>query len=594
MSAWHNAASKRIKEVSLNAVNADATPDAPSGVPRSVRVPALALGAVGIAAGLIFLGWAYGAALRAPAFGMFHDDGIYAVTAKALATGRGYRIVSLPGEIAQTKYPFLFPALLAAVWRVFPRFPENLIWLKLVPLASTVAWGALAYRLFRAQTASKPVSMALTGLMTVAPWVLFLGTALLSETLFAALLTGALLLLGRLERANAATSTSGAGWRAVVGVALLSSAAFLTRTVGITLIATGVLVLLMQGRWRRLAAFTLICVGLCGPWVWWQAHQDSAALDIEPYYSRVNYQSWNILSFSTAQRFQILKQNLAGMALAPATLAGVPVGGCGPLLALAAGALVAAGFSLSLSRRPAALEIFVALYTGLVLCWAWPPVRFMAPLLPALLVYGYRGTRAACSGLKVSRRATRTALAAVALVFLVVGGWSLARLALAARDYGTLRIPGIAQDDWQETVRMFTWLRENSAPDAVLAGNLDPILYLYTGRKSIRGFVQNPYLLHYGADKEAWPLGSADQMLAALRSNQVRYLVCAPNASFREGPYLERLTGELRRDYPASFHLAYQSADGRYRIYAVALDASGDNLSHKPNFHSTLPLLGSN
>jgi hypothetical protein len=30
--------------------------------------------------------------------GLFHDDGIYAVVAKALSEGNGYRIISLPGE----------------------------------------------------------------------------------------------------------------------------------------------------------------------------------------------------------------------------------------------------------------------------------------------------------------------------------------------------------------------------------------------------------------------------------------------------------------------------------------------------------------
>src|SRR6266849_5220060 len=74
----------------------------------------------------------YIAAFRAQPVGLFHDDGIYAVTAKALAEGRGYRIISLPDQIPQTKYPILFPALLAGIWKLEPRFPENALWLKLV------------------------------------------------------------------------------------------------------------------------------------------------------------------------------------------------------------------------------------------------------------------------------------------------------------------------------------------------------------------------------------------------------------------------------------------------------------------------------
>jgi len=44
----------------------------------------------------------YYASLSAKQFGYPHDDSIYVTTAKALATGHGYRIISLPYEPAQT------------------------------------------------------------------------------------------------------------------------------------------------------------------------------------------------------------------------------------------------------------------------------------------------------------------------------------------------------------------------------------------------------------------------------------------------------------------------------------------------------------
>ena len=100
---------------------------------------------------------AYLAAWRAPAVGFFHDDGLYAVTAKALAEGQGYQISSLPTPIPQTKYPVLFPALLSIVWRAYPAFPANLPWLKLVPLASVLLWlqSALALACRRAGSSAK-------------------------------------------------------------------------------------------------------------------------------------------------------------------------------------------------------------------------------------------------------------------------------------------------------------------------------------------------------------------------------------------------------------------------------------------------------
>jgi len=47
---------------------------------------------------------AYAIGFAAPGFDVYHDDGIYLVTAKALADGSGYKIISLPEPIAQTRY----------------------------------------------------------------------------------------------------------------------------------------------------------------------------------------------------------------------------------------------------------------------------------------------------------------------------------------------------------------------------------------------------------------------------------------------------------------------------------------------------------
>jgi hypothetical protein len=102
------------------------------------------------------------------------------------------------------------------------------------------------------------------------------------------------------------------------------------------------------------------------------------------------------------------------------------------------------------------------------------------------------------------------------------------------------------------------------------------------------------YLLHYSADERALPLGPAGELLDTIRWYRANYLVSAPNASFREGPYLARLTADLLREHPDQFRLVYRSADSRYRIYATVLDAYEGHLSLKPNFLSGGPLVGSN
>src|SRR5688572_6363137 len=88
----------------------------------------------------------YFAAMRPDRFGAYHDDGIYVTTAKALATGEGYRIISLPYEPAQTKYPPFYPFLLSIIWRISPDFPENLTWMMMLSVAATVSFLGLTYR----------------------------------------------------------------------------------------------------------------------------------------------------------------------------------------------------------------------------------------------------------------------------------------------------------------------------------------------------------------------------------------------------------------------------------------------------------------
>lgn len=68
-------------------------------------------------------------------FGMYHDDSIYMVCSKALSEGLGYRIISLPTEPIQSKYPIGFPLFLAVLWKIFPHFPENLL-----PISSVQAF----------------------------------------------------------------------------------------------------------------------------------------------------------------------------------------------------------------------------------------------------------------------------------------------------------------------------------------------------------------------------------------------------------------------------------------------------------------------
>src|SRR5215469_17055172 len=100
----------------------------------------LFLGVILAVAAVIYI-WA----ITPKGFGYYHDDGIYVTTAKSLATGQGYRIISLPGEPVETKSPPLYPFLLSLVWRLDPAFPENLMGMMLLSVGAAMASLALAW-----------------------------------------------------------------------------------------------------------------------------------------------------------------------------------------------------------------------------------------------------------------------------------------------------------------------------------------------------------------------------------------------------------------------------------------------------------------
>src|SRR5262249_14976938 len=124
-----------------------AVPPSPQGLPRRMTSPVPLTRRDAALAGLLALTMlAAGLWRLVPGVcGVFHDDAIYVLTAKALADGEGYRIVSLPEAPPQTKYPVLYPAVLSLIWLAWPAFPDNLVAMQGLTLLCACAFVALAY-----------------------------------------------------------------------------------------------------------------------------------------------------------------------------------------------------------------------------------------------------------------------------------------------------------------------------------------------------------------------------------------------------------------------------------------------------------------
>jgi hypothetical protein len=460
----------------------------------------------------------YIAAVFTGCVGVYHDDGIYLVSAKALAEGRGYRIISLPGDPRQTKYPPLFPLILSCVWRITPAFPANIPWLKVVPTVFFFGWAAATHSLLGMIGAGKPWARWIVITTIASPAWLYFGTSLMTEAPFAFLATLGLMALIRASRDDESRLL----WPIAAG--LLCAAAFLTRTIGFTLIGAGILTLGVSRKWRSTAIFAAIAGFAMAAWLVWAL---PSAGSPDPYYSASNYESWHVFSkrFS-GHAFEIMIVNALWIAAAPLPMIGAPAHWAA-FLGLAP-FHVFAFLGMRRTQNALALKLWLALYTGLVLLWVSPPMRFLLPFLPVWLYFVAQGMIHAGPRGQV----------AFACVILGMLGCATAGSIVKTMRGRTHECVGTFYE-WKPLVSVLERLSRDEPKDAVFSGNLDPLYYLFTGRKSIRAFEADPYLLHYAQRGE--PLGSRAEFMERLDRSHVTHVLSHECKLYTEAPILERM-----------------------------------------------------
>lgn len=432
----------------------------------------------------------WGVAWLAPAIASDYASGEYLVAARSLAQGHGLAAANLPAPIAQTAFPPLFPAMLA-LWSLVSTSPA---WLKLLPVLCSIVWFALAWKLLRQMGAGAAGASLLVFLSAASPGVIAPGANLSAQSLFALLLTAALVLLlaGRPALAGAAA-----------GLATLASAA------GIPLIVACMITLVARRRLRDAVLFTAPAILLVAPWFGWAlahgAHDAGSGI-----------RDWSASNIFTAlepgDKLIVLLRNLRMLFASPfAVLSGVdnPV---------AAGVSALLFIGCLIGRRRLLPDFFLLLYAVMLLCRVGPPEPFIAPVLPLVLWILWRVAA-------VARR--REAVLAGVLLLAIVPLW---------QDFKGLNTRESKR--WTEMETLFAAVRTHTNPSAVLAASAAPLVYLETGRKCIRGFDPTPYDLFYSP--RPWVL-PPDQFSLALMENGVNYVALTP------GDALHAAVGALER-----------------------------------------------
>lgn len=455
------------------------------------RVALVVVGALALAAGV--------AVIDGRPVGVVHDDAMYVILARSLASGEGYRFLNLPGAPAATHFPPGYPAFLALVSFVAPAFPASVVAFKACNAAFLAAAAVLVARFARARFAGATWAAGLAVACAVSVPLLLLGSMVLSEALFLALL---LALLPGLEAA--ADGRVSPRRLALLGAAI--AACTLVRSHGIVLVPAVAIVLVARGRSRDAGVVAGAAILCLLPWQIWSARH-GGLLPAPLLGNYDSYAGWWVRGFreagpamlaatlaktvpETTGMFAVLFSPLRGAVAHAVTL-------------LALGVLTVAGV-LAVRRRAPVTLLFVAGYLGIVAIWPFPPTRFVWGIWPLLLLLPVAGAAAAAG---VVARGRTWGLARVACAALLAGfAWTVV-------GYGLYELRAMRGAWWSSISRSSTarivpevqWIVDNTPPDALLATEDEGAVYLYTGRRSVPvfSFTTAQYLRDHGAAENA-------------------------------------------------------------------------------------------
>jgi hypothetical protein len=474
----------------------------------------------------------YVALLAPDGFGYYNDDAIYLTTARSLATGQGYRIISLPNQPAQTKYPPFYPFILSLVWRLYPGFPANLTALMMVSVLASIASAALAWAYLTTHDyASRSLATLAVLLAAINGFTVIFSIGLFSEMPYMALSIAALWLAQSREASRGSWSCGPAGGTAL---GLIMGLAFLTRVSGVTLVVAVAVYFMLHKRPRRIVLPLVIAVMFMIAWAGWCHYQRASdGLTNTSYFTSYLGYTYELIKERQArgnhslpiQFLLIMKGNVVELAKSAPTMAlgycqerlGF-VGDAGRKLLLASAAgliLIIAGARRYYRPSGRLLPIYIGLYVSLHLVLPYPDSsieRYLVPVLPFLILFLLKGIidagKAIRFGLARRGRAARRVMAAVAVLPLIaVSAFGLGANGMSLWSLLTELKPRWAAQRAADGP-FISWIKANTRETDVLACVHHGMYYLYTGRKVVLSFAA-------GKDLEATGDAGGSQQIEA-------------------------------------------------------------------------------
>ena len=320
--------------------------------------------------------------------GLFHDDGIYAVVAKSLSDGTGYRIISLPTAPDQTKYPFVYSYVLSWLWRLYPKFPDNIGLLKAANAVFLAAIFVLSYLFYRRRVKGEESEALLFAvLVCINPVVFSFTDFTVSDILFLLLFLSALVIFDASKQCTALPGS-------VTLLAVIVALGCLTRSAAIPLAVAGAVHFAWSKRYRDLTHYVCLVVLFIAPWwLWVKTHSNQTASSLLYYYVSYNSEppAFVIMWFDPFGALEIVWGNLRYITEALDLLFQSRII---PGLLLPVGLFLLWGVWRSFNAQSMFFRSYVLLYLALVIAWPFRPARFLIPLVPGIYFFLFRGVQA--------------------------------------------------------------------------------------------------------------------------------------------------------------------------------------------------------
>jgi hypothetical protein len=535
---------------------------------------------------LIICGSLYLALMRPYSFGSYHDDGMYGVLGKSLATGQGYRVISLPSEPYQTKSPPLYPFLLSLIWRFIPTFPQNVPMLMLLSVMASIIFFAIAAKFLVRYSYANSLQCLIVIAIAALNWrTILLSTGVYSEMIYALLSVLALILAERQAREEAGLSVS-------VGLGAVMGLAFLTRSSAIALPIAVVFYFLVRSQLRRMLIPLTVCGLFITAWiVWGYFHRPPVDSVNAGYYESYFSTLGHVLGGSHGRSISSILSSLLGLIVTNAIgliVVTVPVICLGlnygtqsvPGFVIIAGVGLAAmtliftigGFFRFRETGLRLLHAYVAAYILIHLVWPYAAYdRFLMPLLPWFLLFLVTETSrvfsSARKNLELSSDLKKKLIPAlIGFVLLLLFSLVTYNIVMGIRTLHSSQKEKIRFAADQEAIR---WLTANASPSDVVVCYRDPTFYLYTGLKTIRSIsAREGGLTQESAES---PEEQVRMVVQLIKESNARYFVATAT------DYEQEDQAELKREAlkvligerPDQFVPVFESIDGRARIYRI-------------------------